>query len=315
MAHLPPASLDHLRRRHGVASRDQLLAIGVSRHTIRELCSAGHLVAVLHGVYRHRLVPFDDLARCAAVCSSHPEAVISGAAAGRLWKFRRLPDDRRTHALFPPASQPTVAPWVVPYRTRAFRAEDVVRRPDGIVVTTRARTAFDLARHLGSDNLLSVMEQAMHDGRSGPDELWAVAEPWLSPNRPWARRFVALLSRRVQGGAAESHPEVIVGSALVEAGVRGLRRQFRVDLPGYGRARFDLAVPELRWAIEVDAYPTHRETVGASADRERDRAATRLGWQVSRVGPDGLGSNLRGTAASLAAHHGLLRGARAPDAR
>lgn len=309
MAHLSPAALDHLRRCHGVASLGQLDELGVSRHAIRDLRATGQLIEVLHGVYHHRVVPFDELARCVAVCSAHPGAVICGATAGRIWGFRRLPRDRRVHGLFPPASQPTITPWVVPYRTRAFRDEDVVRRPDGIVVTSRARTAFDLARALGDGDLMSVMEQAMHDDSAGPEQLWAVAEPWLSPRRPWARRFVALLARRLRGGAAESHPEVLVGSALAGAGVRGLRRQHGIELPGHGPARFDLAVPDLRWAIEVDVFPTHRETEGKAADRRRDHAAARLGWQVSRVGPEGLGVRLDETVAALAAlHHHLRRG-------
>lgn len=310
MAHLPPAALEHLRRCHGVASREQLIELGLTPHAIRDLTAAGQLVGVLYGVYRHAVVDFDELARSVAVCSAHPRAVISGVSAGRIWGFRRLPSDRRTHAIFPPASQPTTAPWVVPYRTRAIRTDDIVRRPDGIAVTTRERTAFDLARRLRDADLMSVMEQAMHDGRSGHDRLWEVAEPWLSPRRPWARRYVALLARRVQGGPAESHPEVLVGARLVDAGVYGLTRQHQVELPGHGSARFDLAVADLLWAIEVDVFPTHRETVGAASDRRRDRAAERIGWLVTRVGPDGMGPALDTTVAGLVADYRSLRRAR-----
>lgn len=301
MAHLPSTAIDLLREHHGVASIAQLVGAGVTRHQIRELRAAGQIVEVLHGVYRHQLVPFDHPARCAALCSAHPEAIISAVSAGRLWGFRRLPKDDRIHALFPPASQPTIAKWVVPYRTRAFRDVDIVRRADGIALTDRARTAFDLARTLRDVDLLSVMEQAMHDGHIGPDAIWNVAEPWLSRQRPWARRFVGLLATRVDGGAAESHPEVLVGAALVAAGIEGLRRQFAIDLPGYGAARFDLAIPAIKWAIEVDVFPTHRETAGRSADRRRDRAAAAIGWRVSRVGTEQLGANLTATVQTLVA--------------
>lgn len=306
MTHLPGSALEHLRTHHGVASIDALLRHGVTIHGVRRLRESGQIVQVLEGVYHHRLVPFDEPARCVAVCSAHPEAVISAVTAGRLWGFRRLPRDNRIHGLFPPASQPTLASWVVPYRTSAFQDDDVVERTDGITLTSRARTAFDLARHLPDTNLLSVMEQAMHDGHFGPDVLWTVAEPWLSPRRPWARRFVGLLSRRIDGAGAESHPEVLVGSALVSAGVRGLHRQHCIDLPGYGRARFDLAIPDLRWAIEVDAHPTHRETAGAASDERRDLAATHIGWTVTRLGPEQL-TSLAATAASLAARYRDLR--------
>jgi len=309
MAHLPPAAIDHLATHHGVASIAQLRELGVSEHTFRDVRRSGQLIEVLHGVYHHPVVPLDEAARCVAVCAAHQEAVISSVTAGRLWGYRRLPRDRRIHGLFPPASQPTIARWVVPYRTAAFRTEDVVTRGDGIRLTSRARTAFDLARALSDIDLLSVMEQAMHDGAFGADTLWDVAAPWLSRQRPWARRFIGLLAQRVDGGAAESHPEVVVGAALVVAGLVGLERQHAIELPGYGRGRFDLAVPSLRWAIEVDKHPTHQETDGRRSDLRRDRAASTVGWRVSRIGPDGLGRHLDATVQALLATYRTLRAA------
>ena len=50
------------------------------------------------------------------------------------------------------------------------------------------------------------------------------------------------------------------------------------------RARFDLAVPDARWALEIDVFPTHAETVGRERDALRDAAAAALGWRVCRIG-------------------------------
>ncbi|MET0662369.1 MAG: hypothetical protein ABWZ42_04475, partial [Ilumatobacteraceae bacterium] len=131
--------------------------------------------------------------------------------------------------------------------------------------------------------LRSVIEQAMHDGAYTAQDMLDVASEWLSPRRPWASTFARLVEARLAGGAAESHPEVRVGNALERAGVRGLVRQFGIELPSFGRARFDLAVPRLRWAIEIDVHPTHAETAGRAADGRRDDAAAALGWSVSRI--------------------------------
>ncbi len=109
------------------------------------------------------------------------------------------------------------------------------------------------------------------------------AVDWVSPRRPWIVKFLAELDRRVPGRAADSTPEVDLGQALLEAGVLGIERQVSIDLPGYGPARFDLAVPDLRWAIEVDVHPTHEEHGGAASDRRRDAGAVALDWLVSRV--------------------------------
>jgi very-short-patch-repair endonuclease len=293
-------SLEYLRAHHGVASARALRDVGLSAGDVRRLVEAGNLVPVLRGVYRMPAVAFDELARCAAVCAAHPEAVISGPTAGHLWGFRRVPDDRRVHLLAPPASHPSIEPWVVPYRTRAFHAQDVIGRPDGIRVTSRARTALDLARFVAPTDLLSIVEQAMRDGHLDDDDLRAVAIDWWTPRRPFVRRFLETLDRRLRGGAAESHGEVVLGDALRSLGVCGLERQFRLDLPGYGPARFDLAVPDVRLAIEVDLHPSHHDSNGQRRDAARDRAASSIDWSVRRVVERHFGDQLHSTVRELA---------------
>jgi len=300
MATFSPAALQHFAHRHGIAAHHELLAAGMTRHDIHALCHASNLIHVLKGVYRIPAVPFDHAARCAAVCAAHPEVVIAGPAAGRLWNYRRLPPDRRMHVIAPPQSQPAVEPWIVPYRTAAIRPEDRIRRSDGIVITTRARTALDLSRHLDDDlDLLSVIEQTMSDGRLVDAALRRVALDFLSPRRPWLSRFLLVLDSRLRGGAADSHHEVVLGEALGRAGVRGLVRQHRVDLPGYGPARLDLAVPAMGWAIEVDVFPTHAETAGRRSDEARDEAAKRCGWDVTRIVESDFGARFDATVAFL----------------
>jgi very-short-patch-repair endonuclease len=286
VAYFSTDALHHFAGHHGIASTNQLLAAGMSRHSIRILLDHGNLDSPIKGVYRLPAVPLDELARCAAVCAAHPEAAVSGPTAGRIWGLRRIPRDRRVHILAPPASHPSHERWVVPYRTCAFHPDDFVHRSDGIVLTSRPRTALDLARVLSASDLLSVIEQVMHDGPHTSDEMRRVAVDWISPQRRWLYTYLRLLDRRLGGGSAESHCEVVVGDRLARAKVANLARQFWIDLPGYGPARFDLAVPELRWAVEVDVHPTHRETRGRAGDSWRDRSAAELGWQVERVDPD-----------------------------
>ena len=294
-------SLVHLETHHGVASARTLQELGLSSHDIRRLVANSNLETVLRGVYRMPVAPLDLDARCAAVCAAHPEVVISGPTAGRLWGLRRLPRDDRIHVIAPPRAQPTYAPWVVPYRTQALHDSDRVVRRDGIVLTDRPRTALDLTRSVRSRDLLSIIEQVMPDGRPGEPEMRRVAIDWLTPRRPFVRRYLETLCDRVPGGAAESHQEAVVGEALAAAGLSGLERQYRIDLPGYGPARFDLAMPSVSLAIEVDIFPTHRETHGRRRDDWRDEAATSVGWRVERLVEDDLGDRLAATARRLIA--------------
>jgi hypothetical protein len=195
----------------------------------------------------------------------------------------------------------------VPYRTAAIHREDVIERQDGIRITSRPRTALDLARVVTPADLRSIIEQAMHDGSHTAAEMSAVAADWLSPRRSWVRVFLDQLARRTTGAAAESHFELVLAEALRAAGVGGLETQFHIELPGYGPARFDLAVPSRRWAIEVDVFPTHGETVGRAADQRRDRAASSAGWCTSRVGELDFGDRLPQTVAELMGTYARLR--------
>ena len=295
MAIFTTESLEFLRTHHGVATATELQQCGLSAPAVRSLVEAGNLVAVVKGVYRIPAVALDEAARCAAVCAAHPEVAISGPTAVRLWWLRRLPRDHRIHVLAPPASHPTITQWVVPYRTAAFHPFDVVRRPDGIAVTSRARTALDLARFVSSTDLLSIIEQVLRDGSLDDDDLRIVGVDWMSPQRPWVRTFLEMLDARLRGGPAESHGEAVLGHGLAAAGLGGLERQHRIDLSGYGPARFDLAVPAVRLAIEIDLHPTHSETAGRRRDTARDVAAGELGWTVERVLDHHFGANLPAT--------------------
>jgi very-short-patch-repair endonuclease len=310
MPHLPVEVIDHFAQHHGIASRARLVELGLTRDRIIGLQHAGTLVGVLKGVYWIPVVPFNEAARCVAVCAAHDDAVIAGPTAGRLWCLRRLPPDRRIHVIVRPHRQPSIEPWIVPYRTNAIRGEDVIDRADGIRLTTRARTALDLARHLGDVDLLSVIEQVANDDGLDDDDLRDVAVDFVSKQRPWLRRYLLQLDRRLDGGAAASHQETIFGDALHAAGVRPLVRQFPIDLPGYGPARFDLAVPPVRWAIEVDVHPTHRETEGRRRDQRRDASARSMGWDVTRVVEADLGPSITATVERLSSWFDARRAAR-----
>ena len=282
MAHLPGEVHRLFAQQHGVVATAQLLEF-VTSDQIERFEMHGTIVGFLRGVYRSPSWPLDELSRCAGVCLGRPYVAIAGPTAGRIWRYRRLPDDQRIHVVAPPGRKPVAASWVIAYRTAAIREVDVVDRSDGIRVTSRARTALDLARSVHPDDLLSIIEQAMHDGHVSEEEMVSVAVDFVSPKRPWLTTYLRQFVRRARGAPAESHPEVRVFTALAAAGVAGLVRQFPIRLPGFGNARFDLAVPELRWAIEVDVHPRHAETGGALSDRRRDEAALAVGWSTSRI--------------------------------
>ncbi len=54
-------------------------------------------------------------------------------------------------------------------------------------------------------------------------------------------------------------------------------------LPNGSQIRIDLAVPDVRWAIEIDVHPDHLLLEGTTRDKRRDRQCHLIRWQVERV--------------------------------
>jgi hypothetical protein len=268
---------------HTVITEPVMRSIGLSVDQRKHLVRIGMLERIVDGSYRFTGGPADELARCVAVCARPGRLVIAGPTAGRILGLRRMPRDTLIHVIAPPHSNPSVEPWLIPYRTAMIDDTDVIHRPDGIRITSAERTAVDLVRHLPPADVRSVIDQLIHEGRCTVASLHATAEPLVTPGRPWARRFIQELAKRPDGGAPESHWESRVVAALVHRGVHGLETQHWLDVPDWGRIRFDAAVPHLRWGIEVDGFPDHFTEAGSSMDDGRDLACDAIGWCVSRV--------------------------------
>ena len=304
MTYLPAEAHARFAEQHGVASIDQLTDTGLTVRQIEYLVEQHCLVNVVRGTYASPSVALTETSRLVAICLARPHVVVAGPTAGRVHGLRKVGHDRRIHLLAPPGANPAVGRNVKTFHTRAFGESDIEHRNDGLRVTTMARTSLDLARHLSADPLLSVVEQVMQRTRLSDEDLRAMALPWL-PRRRWVHWFIETLNRRIVGPAAESDPEVVVGQMLDSRCVVGLVRQFAVDLPGYGPARFDLAVPEIRWALEVDVFPTHGEILGIESDRRRDEAARRTDWNVNRINRNDYQCDLVGSIDRVVAsyHH------------
>lgn len=278
MPHFDRQTLSWLRDHHATVSSAALQRAGIDLHERKHLVRTGVVARVVDGGYVFTGAEPTELARCAALCTSRPHLVVAGPTAGRLWGIRRSPTDGLVHVIAPPSSHPCVAPWVRAYRTSLLCDEEIVDRRDGVRVTSPPRTAVDLTRYVGRDAVSSVIEDVLHRGLCTVSSLHRTAERLATPGRPWARRFLAVLQGRCPGPAAASDGERLVFEALVARGVRDVERQVRVELPGYGPARFDIAVRQIKLAIEIDLHPEHATPAGIANDNLRDHCAAAAGW-------------------------------------
>jgi len=141
-----------------------------------------------------------------------------------------------------------------------------------------------MTRYVDPWSLASVIEHVLSRRLCTAGTLHRTALRLATPGPPWVKRFLAVLGQRAPGAPAESDAELRVFEALRSRGVSGLRRQVRLVLPAYGAAYFDVAIPELCWAVEVDLHPEHNTIEGRARDNGRDHSADSIGWVVRRVG-------------------------------
>lgn len=154
--------------------------------------------------------------------------------------------------------------------------------PNGIRIATFERLAFDLARDLTVADLSSVIEQMLQRNETSMEALGSIARQLCARGRSGSVTFATTLLRRHGGAAADSHPELTVLNGLLSRGVP-VEPQERVVLKNGRSIRIDMAVPSLRWAVEVDVHPDHLHLEGATGDKRRDRQLHFVDWQVERV--------------------------------
>ncbi|MEX0846861.1 MAG: hypothetical protein WD023_03700 [Ilumatobacteraceae bacterium] len=283
MTDLTASAMAVFRQHHQHATARMLSETGVGATRRRRLVDAGVLEIAHRGVYRLSSAPDTLAARCVGLCMAHPQGFITGPTGGTLIELRRMGRAPEVHLSVPHGSNIGPIEGVVLRQTTVIEPWHVVRRPDGITVASPPRLAFDLAADLSPQDHASVVEQLIHDRHCTAATMHRIGRRLARPGRPGSVLFVATLSRRLAGGPLESHPEVLLGQALRDRGVPVVAQVQGLRLPSGRRIRLDLAVPELRWGIEIDIHADHFLLEGGTSDRRRDRECHRIGWQIDRV--------------------------------
>jgi hypothetical protein len=283
MSDLTPKALAVLRSQHGHATISQLDAAGLHRKARLRLIDLEILKPVHKSVVRIDSAPETLESRCAAFCLGHLAGFITGPTGGRLLGLRRMPSAEPIHFAVLHGVHLEQRRDVIVHQTTSIRPSDVRRRSDGITTASPSRLAFDLAAFLTVDDHASIVEQLIREGHCSMAELAAVARRLCHPRRPGSHRFVRTLIERGDRRAAESHPEIKLGNALRQRGIPVVPQVSGLKLPNGTKIRIDLAVPAVRWAIEIDVHPDHLLLEGTTKDKRRDRQCHLIGWEVERV--------------------------------
>jgi len=282
---LTPSALVVLGRQFNVISTRQLDGAGVSQHHRSVLVESGLLEHVGHSVLRVVGAPETLESRLAALCLQHPAGFVTGPTAGGLLGLRRMPRTSPVHFSLPHGQRVDVPPFVRLRQTTKWFESHRRDLGNGIVVASWPRLAFDLSSDLNDSDLASVIEQMLQRGECVESDLGEMARLLCAPRRRGSVEFARVLLRRHGGAPVESHPELLVLRGLLDRGVPVETQVDDLVLPGGRRVRIDMAVRAVRWAVEVDAHPSHLHLAGTTRDKQRDRQLHMIGWQVERVTP------------------------------
>jgi very-short-patch-repair endonuclease len=264
--------LEYADRRHGVVTRRQLHALGLSDTAIRHWIRRGVLHRMHRGVYAvgHR-VPAVEGRMLAAVLACGPGAALSHRSAAALWGLRQ--SDQRRIDVTAVADAGRCDRAIAQHRARNLDAVDLTTHR-GVPVTTVARTLVDLAgvvpalaleRALEKAEILAIYDHiAMHEvlersnGRNGARALRAALEAPPAFTRSELERRMLSLCRRNRLPAPQVNA-VVCGHEV------------------------DFFWPAARLIVETDGLKYHGTRRAFENDRRKDAELVVAGYRVIRI--------------------------------
>ena len=272
-----------LRAHHGVITTGELERIGITRTMNATLVRTGRLRRVGRGVFVAASAPDTFEHRMAVACAA-TLGVVCFPTAGKAWTMRSVPRRDEVHVWVPWERRVEAPPGVVVHRSRQLPEGDIVRRDDGIALTSRPRTVFDAAAWVGPERLESIIEQGLDRGSFTMPILIAVQRRLRRCGRDGSGRFAAVVAAREPWRkAVESHDELRLERAMRRRGFPPLTRGHPVVLPDGNIIHPDLGLPEDRFYVEIDHQTWHDGRRDSAYDKRRDRKARLAGCHIERV--------------------------------
>ena len=288
-----------LRQRHGVTTTTRLESLGIGRRTVDTLKRRGRLRRVGQGVLVSTSWP-DGLDHRMAIACAVTRGVVCFPTAGVVWELRKSPRIADTCVVIPEGRRVDPLPDVRILRSCDLPECDIVRRADGIAITTPPRTAFDAAWTLSNDDLESLIEHGIHRGCFTLGTLWAIGGRLRQRGRPGSARFAEVLAARdPTHRAVASDYELRLERALRRRGFPPLARQCPLEIAPGRLIHPDLGIPELGFFVEVDHLTWHGGRLATDYDCQRDLEIEALGHHVERVTDVAIDRHLTATVEAL----------------
>lgn len=268
----------------GVVAHSQVLATGLTPKQLKRCLSNREIVRVHEGVYRVAGAPKTEMQDLwAAALAGGPRAAVSRRSAARMWSLRNV-----WPGTLPEITVPTDWPLdlseVVVHRSDNLAKPDVVKRTDGLRITSPARTLLDIGSTVGAMAAESACIDALHRGLVTYRKLVDVYARVGGKGRPGSAAMRQFLGGSPEGVAAiESELEVRLWQLIRECGLPRPVPQFWVTVEE-SRFRLDFAYPDHKIAIELDGKADHAGPLAMKRDRRRSALLRKDGWTLRRYG-------------------------------
>jgi hypothetical protein len=231
--------------------------------------------AIYRDVYvpsRHELTLRDRIE--GAWLRSRRRAVIAGIAASALHGAAWADDDIAVEVIW----DCTRPPAGVIARDETL-GDDEVTRVAGLPVTTVARTAYDLGRHLSRDKAVARLDALMHATPFSVEDVRLLVKRY--PGARGSRRLRAALP--LVDGGAESPKESWLRLVLIDAGLPAPTTQIPV-LDWYWPIAFvDMGWEKYKVAVEYDGDQHRTDRKRYVKGQRRIRKLEDMGWIIIRV--------------------------------
>ena len=270
--------LGRMKQQHGLISRRQARAEGMTDDQVTVRLRTGQWVGVAQGVYRHAVFPETPLSRLLAGCLAC-DGVASHRSAAALHDIDGYTLDR-IELLVPWKRRPTIRGAKLHRTTQMQLTKPVVRK--GIPCTWIGRTALDVASVVSRKQLDHTIDAILRQGLLRLSDLYTVLVSHSRQGRTGCGPFRDALEERWGDDPVPlSAWSRMVADLLVEDGLDRPVMEHRIwDQAGDLVAQVDLAYPSRRLAIELDSKRWHLNSVSFERDPRRRNALTVVGWTV-----------------------------------
>jgi hypothetical protein len=266
-------------RQHGLLTREQARAAGLSDAQIHRRLASGRWIALHRGVYLIAgTPPSAEQVVLAAVLAARRDAVASHLTAAELWGLRFPPPDA-VHVLTGPGAALRLE-GVRHHRSELLDPGDrTVTR--GVPVTAPARTIADCAAAVSRGVLEEVIDDAERRRLVRITDLTdCVDRAFTGPGRRPTLDIRAVLSERLPVGDSGGEKQLV--RELVRRGCPVPVLGHRVEAKGR-RYKIDVAWPWAMTGLELDGWAFHSTFLAFHRDRRRLRHIQAEGWTIWQV--------------------------------